>query len=328
MADPIPSVTVCALGGTISMSGTSGLVAPTLSADDLLAAIPGLDSSNIEVRVRDLMRVPGGSLTFPDILSIYDQICQELSGGTTGVVVVQGTDTIEESAYLLDLLHEADGPIVVTGAMRNPTQAGPDGPANLLAAIQVAGHSDSRGRGCLVVLNDQIHSARHVTKSHTVATNAFVSTTGGPLGAVIEGTPRYAGLQAPRQVRHLTPTQPATVGLITATMGDDGTWIGEFAQRFNGLVVAGFGAGHVPMTWADHLEKAAADRPVVLASRIAAGPSLTNTYGFTGSESDLIKRGLHPSGDLGPYKARVLLWTLLASGSSSTADVAAAFHGA
>ncbi|MEV0269913.1 asparaginase [Hamadaea sp. NPDC050747] len=327
MAGTNPRVTVITLGGTISMSGSTGLVAPTLSAADLVAAIPGLDGTDIDVHVRDLMRIPGGSLTFTDILTVHDAIREELEQGSTGTVVVQGTDTIEESAYLLQLLHDAAGPIVVTGAMRNPTQPSPDGPANLLAAIRVAADERSRGRGCLVVLNDQVHAARHVAKTHTIATNAFASGASGPLGWVVEGEVRYGHPPVPRATkprRPLRPTSPATVGMITATLGDDGSWISDFAQRFDGLVVAGFGAGHVPMTWADHLEKACAQQPVVLASRITTGPSLTNTYGFTGSESDLISRGLIPSGDLGPYKARVLLWALLAD-STSPAGIRAAF---
>ena len=140
MGDPgKPRVAVLTLGGTIAMTAApGGGVAPALSASDLLAGVPGLEDEGVELEVRDVANKPGASLSFGDVFGLADVISEVLGGGYAGAVVIQGTDTIEETAYLLDLLIASDAPVVVTGAMRNPSLAGADGPANILAAIRVA----------------------------------------------------------------------------------------------------------------------------------------------------------------------------------------------
>ncbi|MBH0781409.1 asparaginase [Nocardia bovistercoris] len=307
-------VTVFALGGTIAMSGdqTRG-VTPSLSAEQLLAAVPGLADSAITLEVVDFRQLPGASLTIPDITALAAAIGDQ-PADIDGTVVTQGTDTIEETAYLLDLLHPGPAPIVVTGAMRNPTLAGADGPANLLAAIRTAADPQARGHGCLVVFNDEIHAARRVRKTHTTSTATFRSLTGGPLGYLVEHTPRFLG--TPLQ-RHTVPTGPGRnprVALVPVVLGDDGAVLEAVADRVDGIVLAAMGAGHVPAVLVPALAALAARVPVVLASRVGAGPVLESTYGFPGSERDLLARGLVGAGDLHPFKARLLLHTVLAAG--------------
>lgn len=310
-------VTVYTLGGTIAMTSNNGRpVAPALSAADLLASVPGLEQQSVTLTTRDFRQVAGGSLTFGDIAELAESIRSDIAAGTDGVVITQGTDTIEESAYLLHLYHRPPQAVVVTGAMRHPSLASPDGPANLLAAVQVAANPNAHSRGCLVVMADQIHSARYVTKAHTTATNAFVSDR-GPVGQLLEGVARFHHPVASRLV--LNPPSSTTVvpqvGVVTATLGDTGEWITDYSQKLDGLVIAGFGVGHVPMSWAEIMEKVAASKPVVLASRISRGSTLTSTYGFVGSESDLLSRGVIGSGDLGTLRSRLLLQALLATGA-------------
>jgi L-asparaginase len=307
---------VFGLGGTIAMAqAPDGGVTPALSASDLLAAVPGLNGVQADLRVQDFRNKPGASLDFPDLYELAAAINEALDGGCVGVVVTQGTDTIEEVAYVLDLLLPTDAPVVVTGAMRNPTMAGADGPANILAAIRVAASSYARGLGCLVVLNDQVHAARWVRKAHTGSPAAFVSPDHGPLGHVPEGRVYIAF-----RIRHRSPAfsavprRSAHIGLATIALGDDGTLIEAMAQHADGLVVAAFGAGHVPAAVAPVLGKLAERIPVVLASRTGAGPVHRVTYGFPGSERDLLARGLISAGSLDPLKARVLLHLLIASG--------------
>ncbi|MGW0731807.1 asparaginase [Streptomyces sp. NPDC002851] len=312
------TVAVYSLGGTIAMTTdpATGGVVPALSARDLLAAVPGLEGRGIGLRVHDFRRMPGASLTFDDLAELSAVIDKTLDAGDIdGVVITQGTDTIEETAFLLDLRHRHDQPVVVTGAMRNPTLAGPDGPANLHAAVIAAAAPQLRGAGVLVVLNDEIHAARHVRKSHTTSPAAFTSPAAGPIGRVAESRVQMA---APFPGRKPVPpvlnppTHEVQVGLYTATLGDDGTLLAAWDSQCDGLVVAAFGVGHVPQKFVKTLEGLALTIPVVLASRIGSGPVLTSTYGFPGSEKDLLARGLIPAGRLGPYQARLLLHGLLA----------------
>jgi len=154
----LPSVHVYVLGGTITMTADAGSgIAPTLTGEDLMARAPGLsDVARISVHTPFLK--PGASLTPAEIGALAKQIRQR----QTAAVVVQGTDTIDETSFLLELLHTDDTPVVVTGAMRGAQALGADGPANLAAAIRTAAARLAWGRGVMVVLNDEIHSAIHV----------------------------------------------------------------------------------------------------------------------------------------------------------------------
>lgn len=316
----VAKVVVFTLGGTIAMTNTHGAgVAPALDGGQLVAAVPGLAESGIDVHVRDFRRLPGASLGIDDLLDLAEAIDQvgDHATGATGVVVTQGTDTIEESAYLLDLAVRGSTPVVVTGAMRNPTLAGPDGPANLLAAIQVAASPVARGLGCLVVFADQIHAAGQVRKVHSTSPGAFVSSNTGPLGYLVEGRPVLLATPGDRVALPSPPTgPPVRVPLVTATLGEDGGLLDHLADRVDGLVVAGFGAGHVPASMVTALTDLAARVPVVLASRTGAGSVLATTYGFTGSERDLLDRGLVSAGFLDPLKARILLHLSIRAGAT------------
>jgi L-asparaginase len=255
---------------------------------------------------------PGASLTIDDLTELAALAARQIDTGAAGVVITQGTDTIEESAYALDLLHAGPEPIVVTGAMRNPTLAGADGPANLLASITVAASPAARNLGCLVVLADEIHAARRVRKTHSTSIATFASPNAGPLGYLVEGQAHIVNQLTSRHA--LPPPTPGTaprVGLYTATLGDEGAVLAAVADQLDGLVIAGFGVGHVPERWLPTLTQVAARIPVVLASRTGGGPVLTSTYGFPGSERDLLNRGLIASGLLHPYKARILLHLML-----------------
>jgi L-asparaginase len=341
-------------GGTTADTGTAEGVAPRLTGAGLLASVPGLKQAGAELAVHDFRQVPSSSLTIDDILDLAAAIRDQTGPGATrpgaagpnaaspgaartgGVVVSQGTDTIEETSFLLDLVYGGDAPVVFTGAMRNPTLAGADGPANLLAAVTVAAAPQVRGLGCLVVLGDEIHAARFVRKAHTTSVAAFVSPVAGPLGFVAEGRAvlltRPARRPALPALESLVaqPSQPSppsravTTGLVTMVLGDDGALLEAAAGRFDGLVVAGYGAGHVPGAVVDQLDGLARRIPVVLASRTGAGMMLARTYGYPGSERDLRGRGLIGAGFLDPIKARLLLHLLLAAGATRD-EIAAGF---
>jgi L-asparaginase len=307
---------VISLGGTIAMTtAVAGGVAPALSADQLLAAVPGLGDLDVAVATHDLRRLPGASLGFDDLHALADVVDERLGRGIDGIVVVQGTDTIEESAYFLDLYHDRPQPVVVTGAMRNPTLAGADGPANLLAAVQTAASAAARDLGCLVVLADEIHAARRVRKTHSTAGSTFQAPNGGPLGYLVEGQPRFVNSLTHRTVLpRPAGDHPSRIALLTIALGDDGVLLDGLADRVDGAVIAGFGVGHVPQHLVGRLQELARRVPLVLASRTGAGSVLAATYGFAGSERDLLGRGLISAGFLDPFKARILLHTLVSAG--------------
>lgn len=292
-------VAVASLGGTITMTG-SGAVSPTLGAKDL---VEGLEVGEIAT----LATIPGASLTFDTLLEAFDWADKQVTQGAAGVVIIQGTDTLEETAYFFDCLWPHEEPVVVTGAMRHPGLPGADGPANLAAAVAVAAAANSRGRGALLVLNDTVHAARWVRKTHSSLMNAFESFP-GPLGLVIEGAPQYFH-PAHRLSALPRPQDVPTVSLIEATLDDDGSLLDWL--NVGGAVVAAAGVGHVSEGMAEAISRA--QFPVVVATRTGAGTTFRNTYGFTGSESDLIKRGAVMAGWLCPRKARVLLRLALGS---------------
>jgi L-asparaginase len=329
-------VTVFSLGGTISMTpatasaheGPATGAVPTLSGAQLISSIPGLAAAGVEVTVSEFRQVPGAWVTLTDIVELAPAIAAAELQGTSGVVVIQGTDTIEETAYALDLLHQGDMPVVVTGAMRNAAMAGADGPGNVLAAIQAAASPRARGLGCLVVFADQVHSARYVQKVHATSPAAFASPGAGPIGLVAEGAVQLYGRPAGRvTVPGVRADAIPRVALVTITLSDDGGLLEHIDGRFAGLVIAGFGAGHVPAVMAQALADLASRIPVVLTSRTGAGTVLSTTYGFTGSESDLLGRGLISGGCLHPLKARILLQLLLSAGTPRE-QLAQAFAGA
>ncbi|HWG23349.1 asparaginase [Actinospica sp.] len=329
MADEVVLYT---LGGTISIAGTVGdgsgvgLVA-RLGGADLASDVPGLAETGVPLKVEDIERVPSADLTFAQVLDLVQRASAAVRAGAGGIVVTQGTDTLEESAYLADLVWPHPEPLIFTGAMRNPTLAGPDGPANLLAAVLAAAEPKARGLGVLVAFNDELHAARWVRKAHATSTATFASPDAGPIGRLEEERVRILTVpprRTPLPIPSAEQLDRVRVGLHTAVLDEQGDELDGIRERCQGLIVAGLGAGHVTRRLVPALTDLAARMPVVLTSRAGAGPVLRHTYSAPGSEIDLQNRGLINAGLLHPYKARVLLRLLLAAGATGE-EIARAF---
>ena len=313
----IPKVTVFSMGGTISSVDAGGKgVEPTLTGEALVSDVPEIGEV-AEVSAVSFRQAASGELTVDDLIELASEITNRVDEGASGVVITQGTDTIEETSFVLDLLVDREAPVVVTGAMRNPTLPGADGPANLLAAIQVASSDAARGIGAVVVLNDEIHAARFVRKTHTSNPATFRSDPVGPVGWVSESVPRVV-LRPTRRHKVTLPedAQDHQVALLTIALGEDGRLLPAIEREgYAGLVIESMGGGHVPSVLVGALEDLAGKMPVILASRTKAGEVLHSTYGFVGSETDLLERGLINAGPLDGLKARLFLTLLLRSGS-------------
>ena len=320
MATDRPKIAIFSTGGTIaSVRGDQAAASPKLTAEQLVSSVPQLAQvADIEtVRFR---QVASSDLTVADIIALAEAIGHAVDGGVSGAVVTQGTNTLEETSFILDLLWDRDEPVVLTGAMRNPDLAGADGPANLLASAAVAASPVARGFGALVVFNDEIHLPLFVRKTHTTSPATFRSPQAGPIGWIMENRVRLA--LRPGVRHHISlpraPEDVPSVALIKVTLGDDGRLLSAIGSLgYRGLIVEATGGGHVPKAYVDPLTALAARIPVVLASRSGAGEILRSTYGFPGSETDLLKRGLIHGGILDGPKARLLLTLLLVAGAKN-----------
>jgi L-asparaginase len=314
-----PKVTVLALGGTIaSAPGDAGdLASPRLSAEDLIASVPAIGEV-AELEVRNVSKLPSCDLTLELAAEVAAEVGAAAARGSRGVVVTQGTDTIEELSYCLDLLVGGDVALAVTGAMRHAGSVSSDGPANLLDAVRTVASPHARGLGCLVVLNEQVHAAAWVRKLHTSSPAAFQSPSVGPLGWIAEGRPHLRGRPSVRLLLPPPAGSVVRVPLVKVVLGDDGWWLRAVrGMGARGLVLEAMGGGHLPGWLLAEAGELARRIPVVTTTRTGDGEVLTSTYGgFDGSETSLIQAGLLPAGALHSLKARVLLSLLLTAGAS------------
>jgi L-asparaginase len=226
-----------------------------------------------------------------------------------GVVVTHGTDTLEETAYLLDLTVAGPKPIVLTGAMRTFSDPGWDGPANLTAAVRTAAHPGARGRGTLVVVGEEIHAASRVRKWHTQRLDAFRSGL-GPVGVLDRGRPCFHAPAARGTVFRPRRLVTAVDLHVLAAGADDRLLRASLASGARGLVLEGTGAGNVPPAVLPGLREALRRVPVVVVSRCAAG-RVAPLYGFEGGGQRLAEMGAILAGDLGGPKARIRLMVAL-----------------
>ena len=319
-------VTLLAAGGTISsVEGADGRpgATPGLDAAALRAGLP----AGPVVEARSVLAVNGPQLTAADALGLAREARAETARGR-GVVITSGTDTIEELAVLCDALADSDAPAtVVTGAIRPATSPGADGPANLADAVAAAGSLQTTGLGAVVCFAGELHAARQVRKVDSTAPHAFGSPRSGPIGRVSEG--RVDLFARPVRGPRLDPESIGQrVPIVGSWLGDDGALLrAALGLRPDGLVLVALGAGHLPPATLQVLRDATEGLPVVLATRPERGHQLRGTYGFEGSERDVLATGVIEAAGLAPPAARMLLLAALGSGRSGDA-LRSVFEGA
>ncbi len=322
-----PRIKVLALGGTIAtLPDSSGAMQMGLGADDLVAAVPAL-AALADIEAETVSKVGSHSLGFGQIHALAARIA---TLEVDGVIVTQGTDTLEETAFLLDLLLDRDIPVIVTAAMRNPALTSPDGPGNLLAAVRVACdpwvRAQARALGVMAVMLDEVYAASDVLKTHPTRLNAFAAPQAGPLAALVED--RVVPLALP--VRNAMVAAHARLGAVAGAgerpvalfwlgLDEPGFMIqalldGDDQLGYRGVVLGAMGGGHVPERIAPLVTRLAGVLPTVVSPRAGGGAMLRQTYGGPSSEIALRKAGLIWGGRLHPLKARVLLETCLRAG--------------
>lgn len=309
------TVVVVSTGGTIaSKADEGGDAEPELTGEDLVAAVPALEDV-ADVRVTQFANIASQFFTLEQLVELRDLVREyDADPGVEGVVVTQGTNTMAESSYFLDLCYDGSTPVVFTGAMRNASLTSPDGPGNLLAAVMAAADDRAGEMGALVAFNDRLHTAREVRKTHTMNIDAFASTEFGPIGTIDEDRVTWR-----RRPEHPDPTMdpdPAALSgdVVTVTVTVDmASRLLAAATESDGLVLATMGAGHVP----EHIVPAVRDVaeagvPIFATSRVGDGRLLVDRYGYPGSEHLLRELGAYYS-DVPPVKTRVRAIVALAA---------------
>ncbi|HEX8361094.1 MAG TPA: asparaginase [Longimicrobium sp.] len=314
MADgELPRVVLIATGGTISMriDPERGGAVPRLTGAEILDTVPGVEQV-ARLEVREFGRYPGPHMTIDRMWELRRAILDAIrEGGVDGVVVTHGTDTIEETAYLLDRSLPAEIPVVITGAMRNSSELSWDGPANLMSAVEVAASADARGRGTMVVMDEEIVQGAEVVKTHTEAAGTFRSPNWGPLGITDKG--RVLFYRESRRKRALEPDAPTTVvDLVKVVAGMDARLVeASLDSGARGIVLEALGRGNVPPAVVPGLRRwVDAGRPVVVASRSARGRVL-DTYAYPGGGHELREMGAIFADHMTGQQARIELMLAL-----------------
>jgi len=321
-----PRILVLATGGTIageaSARGATGYDSGARAGAALVAAVPGLDVV-ADLRVEQVASIGSQDMTDAVQIALARRLRDAFSRGEVdGAVVIHGTDTMEETAFLLDLLHDDAAPVVVTGAMRPATALSADGPANIRDAVTVAASRRARGRGVLIAMNGTLHAARFATKTDTTDVGTFRSPLAGPVGHVDAAHLRFTTPpRGPGDTLPL-PTAPLPrVDIVTAHAGMDGALIeAAVAAGARGIVLAGVGGGNASRAALEALSGASAAGILAIRST-RSGSGLVNRN----VEVDDDALGLVASLDLNPPKARVLAQLLIAAGITDPSDVQARF---
>jgi L-asparaginase len=301
----------------MSIDPTMGGASPALSGEEIVAQVIGLKEI-ADFEIINFARLPGPHVTPSIMLELAHAVRLVLQReNIDGVVITHGTDTLDETAYFLDLILQSVKPVVFVGAMRNSSELSWDGPANLIAAVRVATTVEARGLGVLVAMSEEIIAAREVIKTHTESVDTFQSRDYGPIG-LIDKDRIIIARRTTDQEYIQTDNIELAVETIKMVSGGDGKFIDyAIAQGVRGLVLEAFGRGNVPPGYLGAIDRAAKTGiPIVLTSRCSRGRTL-DAYAYEGAGKTLTKLGVILGGVLPSHKARVKLILALGAGWST-----------
>lgn len=306
-----------ATGGTIAMqrSAEAGGNVPALDGHGLIGLIGG-SVPGVELRVEDWERLPGVHRGPAEIWALRQRVLAIASDPSPpdGVVITHGTDTMEETAYLLARTVPPAVPIVLTGAMRTSSDPDWDGPRNLREALLVASDVGSQGRGTMVVFAGKILAGRDVAKLDAFSPDAFGAPHAGPIGIVAALGPQFEFPPEPNPSLLSPRGLTARVAIIPLFLGDDGGLLDLARSRFDGVVIEAFGRGNAPPGVLPAIARWLADgKPVVLASRCPFG-EVGGEYAFEGGGGQLLRMGVIPAGARATSAARLELMLCLSAG--------------
>jgi len=298
-------------GGTISMQADASGAVVTSSDNPMNHVSNPLEG--IQVHSLDFFNLPSPHIKPKHMLALYQKIKEE-ADNYDGVVITHGTDTLEETAYFLDTMEVPHMPIVLTGAMRSSNELGSDGVYNYLSALRVASDDRAADKGVLVVMNDEIHAAKYVTKTHTTNVSTFQTPTHGPLGLIMKHEILYFKTAEPRVRFDLDHIQ-GLVPIISAYAGMTDELIDMLdLEQLDGLIIQAFGAGNIPKETAQKLENLLQKGiPVALVSRCFNGIA-EPVYAYQGGGVQLQKSGVFFVKELNAQKARLKLLIALNAG--------------
>ncbi len=298
-------------GGTISMQADASGAVVTSSDNPMNHVSNPLEG--IQVHSLDFFNLPSPHIKPKHMLALYQKIKEE-ADNYDGVVITHGTDTLEETAYFLDTMEVPHMPIVLTGAMRSSNELGSDGVYNYLSALRVASDDRAVDKGVLVVMNDEIHAAKYVTKTHTTNVSTFQTPTHGPLGLIMKHEILYFKTAEPRVRFDLDHIQ-GLVPIISAYAGMTDELIDMLdLEQLDGLIIQAFGAGNIPKETAQKLESLLQKGiPVALVSRCFNGVA-EPVYAYQGGGVQLQKSGVFFVKELNAQKARLKLLIALNAG--------------
>lgn len=315
-------IAVINTGGTIAMSEdqTTGKVSP--STDNPLTQKSNLFGYLAQLDIVDLFHMPSPHMTPHHMLQLAQWI-QEKAPQYDGIVITHGTDTLEETAYFLELVMDIEIPVVLTGAMRSMNEVGSDGLANLRSAILVASSNQSTKKGVLVVMNEEIHTATYVTKTHTTNLATFQTPTFGPSGLISKNQVIYFQ-QLIRSEHYEVQKLTKRVALLKAYTGMEADMLEAILHhQYAGVVIEGLGAGNMPPATVSAIETLLSNQvAVVMVSRAFNGVT-EDVYDYVGGGKQLHQKGVIFTQGLSGVKARLKLLVLL--NSDQPIDLAKAF---